>query len=435
MAADQKRSKEAPVRASEVLSGVLAALSVQQIAQGSLAALYKEAPDGHRLLLGFVALPLVLTAARFFHGNTIYLESRYARWSHTEVQPNAWFVTPFRHAIDVIVHILEYTALVAAGYLLEKDPTFKSSMWAVAILTGIAALWVGVMLLTPADATGLSERRTLLTWFITNAASTALLIFLLLKWPDEPWLPWSLVIILGASIVVDYKANYAYYFDPRLPTTSVSIPQAATAVAYLASHVGVPQQFVGVPFDQAGLKKLFESLFIFMLSPANRAKLFHRGPALLHVGLYLYDGGILKPAIRYRAEGIKLNNREFRVGESYIGSAYLELKEDPDGAQFNSRPDPRWDGGKKDSSKKFYKSSILVNVFWPPSEPKEAIGTLVITSNEEEYFTKSVHEMLLIGLSSLLSYSLEQMAGKIAAQQLTAQIAEKCSKPLELKAP
>lgn len=438
MGAEQKRSKEAPVRASEVLSGVLAALAVEQIAQGALAAFYATpsgASDARHLLPAILALLLILTAVRFFHGNAVYLESRYSRWSHTEVQPNAWLVTPFRHAIDVVVHILEYTALVAAGYLLEKDLTFSRSMWAVAILMGIAALWVGVMLLKPVDEAGAVERRTLRTWLITNAGSSALLIFFLLKWPNEWWLPWSLAFVLITNTIIDYTANYAHYFDPRMPTSSVGIPQAATAVAYLASLVGVPQQFAGTPLDRTSLKNLFESLFsFFMLSQDNRAKLFHRSTALLHVGLYLYDGGLLKPVIRYRVQGIELKNREFRVGEDYIGSAFLELKDDPYGAQFNPRRDPRWESGKKDPSKKFYKSSILVNVFWPPSEPKEAIGTLLITSNQEEYFTKSVHETLLIGLSSLLSFSLEQMAGKIAAQQLTAQIAEKCSKPLELKA-
>jgi hypothetical protein len=491
MGVDPKKPREAPVRASEVLSGVLAALAAEQIAQGALTrfhAISKTDSSSQYWELALISILLLLTVVRFFHGNHIYLQTRYERWSHTELQPNAWIVTPLRHSIDVFVHILQYVALVAAGDMLGKDPTFKGAAWATAILFLIDALWVGAMLLK--NATSEEEkaaRRTFIFWCCTSLIFCYTLIVVQLTAPRADWLPWVLIIVLIADTVIDYSANYTHYFDPKVPTDSVSHLQAAATIAYLASVIDVPPKFANKQINKETLEHLFGLLFgFFMASQGARSELFCRRPALLHVALFFHNEGTLRPVVQYRDPEFVPYNLSVGVGEGYVGGAFTRLRTNPEGAECHSKhvyPDGR-DGKKvnKKNARRSYRSSLHVNLFWPvvegpeliepkvkPEQPHvglettsmadtprasrtdlpaelaqgganqpdtnnlEAIGTLVLTSNQDHFFTERFHEALLIGLSGALTLCLKQMTGLVTAKQLKNDIMRYCNKePLEI---
>lgn len=404
MTSSDQIETEAPVRAAEVLSAVLAAFAIEQIAEGALGALTSDNKSGpqHWAPSLLLALALLLTLVRFFHGNSMYLRLEYARWSHTEVPAGSLVAPPIRYLRDVFVHILQYVAFISAAYFLGKCK-LHYSYYIVLGLLGLDAIWTGLLWFTARAASedepkDTPDRTAPGKWAIINSISALVGLAAHNYWPE--WIAaLAISTILIAGFAVDYSWSYAYFFNSRVKLASFPINQPR---GHLEHIVALYDSHDRTSLDIGEQLKLVFAFF--MESQGQRDEMFLRKKAALTVGVYIEKDGHLFPLFRYYDKKIVLKNRSFAVGEHYLGYAYQKMRADPDAAISYASPDEARHEvstlSERKRDKKQYRSSVVANIF-VPGIPKgaSAIGTLTVTSDQEDYFTPALHKPWAIALA------------------------------------
>lgn len=417
---------ESPVQmGASVLTGVVAALALEQVVEGAyqlLSARWGAFSIGDILVTFVVAGSLAVTLARFFQGNSIYLQMQYAVWDPRELKPDSMVSTPVAHMLDVATQIMEYVFLLVAGHLLSTDPGLKTVAWpliALFVLDGAWSAW-GVISLRGRRAVddipgrGSATRRTRKTWAWISAVSAAGVLGTRMVVPG--WLTVVVPAVLLIALAIDYKFNFLYYFGAPAAPEHIRLTQAVATVEHLAGLARVHCAPLLARTEHEKLKEALDLVFAFFMNhKENARRLFARNSARLHVGLYIERDGLLYPVYRHADAKWVLQNRTFRAGEDYIGEAWVQLDEVGDTRLYH-RTNPRMDSkaanrGNKAVSK-YYRSSVLVNVFWPPSSAEaEKLGTLTVTSNQEEFFTEGLHEILAVGLAAEVAFGLYRVYG------------------------
>lgn len=419
------------VRASEVITFVVVAFAVEQIAQGTIQRLWTA---WHLLdpldILSVVALCIVLvfTAVRFYHGNAVYLSRRYAAWHHRQLSQGGVIAIPLAHTFDTFAHLFEYLCLVAAGYFLGVDDSIAHVGYALVALFAIDGLWTLFAIPTSRSGgrgIGSASSGPLVTWCITNLVTASLIGGVLfasdkapLTTPGAQWIPLFVLGVMVLNTAVDYKLNYDHYFEQPLTPEWVSARQANQSMQQLLQCIELSATLESPPeeADQTKwLKEKLQLLFAFMLQDSARKEVFQRTRGNLHVGIYFERNGALYPAFRWAPKFFKLNNRSFPLGRNFVGTAYTALLEKPESAQiFDTYKDSRVDTSDAlPTDREYYKSSVMANIYWPPGgKTSQPVGILVITSDEESYFTRTVHEPLVIGFCREISNILRQLYAK-----------------------
>ncbi len=406
------------VRASEGITFVVVAFAVEQIAQGAIQRLWTswDSLDGLDIAsVVLLAVTLVFTAVRFYHGNAAYLSRRYATWHHRQLAEGGVIAIPLAHTADTLAHLFQYLCLVAAGYFIGIDPTMVHAGYALVALFVIDTGWA--IWAIPSSRSGgqqgaqIASAGPLVKWAATNAATASLLAVVLLHVDSKPltdagaqWAPIFILAVMVVNTVVDYKLNYDHYFEHVIAPEWVSATQANQSMQQLLQCIELNSTLGSPPSEKPKrdwLSEKLQLLFTFMLLKRVRAELFQRTHGNMHVGVYFERNGTLYPAFRW-APNFKLHNREFVLGSSFVGAAYTALITRPESVQiYDSYKDGRVDTSNALSTdREYYKSSVMANIFWPPGakEPK-AVGVLVVTSDEEAYFTRTVHEPLVLGFA------------------------------------
>ncbi len=434
---------EVPVKAGETVAAVVAALAVEQIAQGALERLTVDAAKASLDVVGVLlrlVLPimLVVTTVRFVHGNVMHLATQYRRWHHLEVPRDSLVAIPIGHFIDVVFHLLEYLCLVAAGYFFAKD--LRLVAISVGALLALDAIWLGVF---AALNRGASEptKKTHKNWLVWDVIALLAVIFIVATWFIRP--VWSvqlevvLTVVLVVATVADYGANYEHFFNQRLAQESIELGQASAVVQYVSTLISLTQLPKGSsPTTREFLADLLEVHFAyFMADKSNREKMFRRAAeAKLHVGIYIEQDGDLIPVFRYVEQGVDVTNKTIRVGAGYVGRAYSLLRDDPTGVHFYARPDPQWSlpGQGGDRANVRYKSAMVTGVYWgsPTSKDRQAVGAMLVTANTEDYFTRSVHESMLLAVSRVLTLSLYRHVDARDPKEVRKRLLELCSPPI-----
>lgn len=403
---------EAPVRAAETLSAVLAAFAIEQLAEGALGAIVVEpALPGVRLAASLVlVLALLVTLVRFFHGNSIYLRLEYARWSHLEVPAGSRVAPPIRYLVDVFVHIMQYVAFVAAAFFVGKCKLDKAFI-VVAGLLAFDAIWSGFLWFSvPTSAPNShalkSERDVPGKWARINSIS-AVAVLAANKHLEDWVAAFAISAILALGFLIDYDWNYNYFFDTRRKLASVPSSQPPV---HLLHFVGLYDTHDRTTDDFINQVKLIFAYF--MESNKKREQMFLRKKAALTVGIYLENSGKLHPIFRYHDAKIRLKNRTFDVGESYIGRAFSRLRIRPDAAiSYPKSEEEVWNEATAKSDTRHYQSLVVANIFLPGfATGQDAIGALIVTSDQPDYFTPEIHEPWIIALAREVGLRLQTCA-------------------------
>jgi len=450
-----------PARAIEVVTGILAALAIEETTRGGIERFY----EGHRAIVLILCLLMVGTAVRFLQGNTLWLEFRYRDWDTLAGHRNAWLTVSSAHVLDVVFMVLEYSALLAAGLFLARDATFRASAGSVAIMLGIDALWAGLSLLMMSEESG--SKRNFWVWLLMNGTLGAVLGIALLRTDPSTTegteiVQAALVVVLLAGFLIDYSINHRFYSERSESPDAVNAEAAASVLRMVTGLIPLPRA-VQLPPCRDELARTLHVLFWHFMENADpnerareRSLLFNRpADAQLHVGIYIRrdDDAMLVPIFRYADYGIGFEHRGFRIGQGYIGVAYSSGSEDPAYFVCHPRPDPALDlvdnspapsgrrsgrRRKKDDRRKHYRSSVITNVFLPkrgsgPKERNSAIGTVVLTSDREDYFTEFVHAPMLLALSRFIGELLDVMFAGKTEGEVRSELLSMCSSPVAIK--
>lgn len=419
MSHEAQSQSDIPVRTAEVLSAVIAGFAAEQVAQGAFTEITRPLPKGslpvpveHWAALALFTLGVIFTLLRYLHENSIYLGRQYIRWHHLEIEAGARLSTPVRHSIDVIAQMLQYLGVSATGYFLIAS----SLRLAVVILTmtaGARLLWAGVVYASHLHAPSSRVVRTAArNWAVLEAILIGATIIILLVPIGEDW---QVLLSAGALWIIfgfDYIVNYGYLFDPGAQLGTIPVSQAQFALQYLSAASEVSRTMSPASADleairttaRSALQKVFA---FFMEVPNIREELFRRGPkALMHVGLYFEHDGRLYPFFRYHDDGIVPKNRVFPAGLHYVGFVFSQLRNKPTEAViFARRETERVPGSAMpddDQTARYYKSSIVAGLFMPPGvapADKNALGILIVTSSEEDFFTPHLHQAMAVALA------------------------------------
>ncbi len=409
---------------ANILISVLAAYAIEQIAEGC----YSVLSAGSKLaaidwvIVVITGIALILTVARYYQGNGTYLLTEYAVWNYRELLPGTLVATPIRHLIDVTFHVLEYVTLVFAGHAIANDKALcGASKWLV-VLFVIDSLWNAYGLINDKDrdTPSAASRKTRTNWLVINI-SGAVILFCFVYF-STTYCYIAIISVLVLSLYVDIKMNFRFYYAGPPRPVFIRSSQAAMGVSCITALAQVRNAPLSTSDERENLKESLDKLLAFFMDDRERAKLlFARSPSRLHVGLYVENNGILKPFFRMAHDGISMQNRHFPIGEHYIGQAYSKL-DTPVKALFFTKTGAQLS---KTNGDKHYKSSIIVNIFWPPSgERREKLGTLTLTSDKEEYFTESFHEAVVVGIAMEVSYVIEKVFGHLTLKDLKKKLAD-----------
>ncbi|MFZ2958906.1 MAG: hypothetical protein WA705_18600 [Candidatus Ozemobacteraceae bacterium] len=404
MSNEDNSSQESPIHYSEVLIAVLAALAIEQAAQSLFAVILKD-PSSKVILRAMVLTILVIfTTIRFYHGNSIYLTRTYSNAPYNLVLPGGLIVASLAQFLDLIAHMIQYLVLVGCASFISHGSAQNYFGASVLVLYLVDVAWISVIMRRNRDEKSIE---TLRNWFWVNLVTLIVLALILYGRQSNFWV----AAVLLATGIIDYCWNYNHYFstmvtnDPKI----ISVFHASS-MEYVTLSETI--QTIGFKGDSASerFNNYCQDLFLyFMENISARQSLFLDPYGKYHVGIYFEKNGLLFPVFRYYDKEIKITNRIFARGESYVGDAFNN--DDPQNTAicYNSRQDEKvFKNRQIEDDQKNYNSGVLAKIILDDGNQQKPVGVLNVTSSKENSFVDTIHNLMFKNIAQKIALILKR---------------------------